>query len=193
MFDQEIRFSAKPAIDFLIKLAIGVASALLISPLIWEINVDTDVMFGSLIACMIPALFGWKVGGVAMLIYVICGTAGLPVFAGHNGGLHYFVPDAQHGYSTSTGFLVGYIMAALVVGYLAERTNANKPLAVFGLFFAGHVLILGMGFVHMFQIPNNSFELLPMLKSFGPSFLIKAGIFVVLLQMIAKKYVPQKI
>jgi len=186
MFDKSISFSEEKVKDFLIKLAISLGISLLICPLIWNISEEYDVLFGSLIICLVPAVFGWKVGGLNAIIYVAAGVAGAPVFAGHQGGLHYLIPDEILGYSESTGFLFGYVMAAFIVGYLAEKTHADKVLKVLWLYIIGHIVIIIMGIVHLNNIYSD-FDLILYLKSLIPSFLVKAGFFIVVLQMIARR------
>lgn len=57
------------------------------------------------------ALGGW-LGGASLLLYLVEGAAGLPVFAPHASG-SVFGPTG--------GYLVGFIIMAVVVGWLAER------------------------------------------------------------------------
>jgi biotin transport system substrate-specific component len=63
---------------------------------------------------MIGALFGSQRGGVTILLYVIEGAAGLPVFAMGQGGAAVLLGPRG-------GYLVGFIAAAYAVGLLAER------------------------------------------------------------------------
>jgi biotin transport system substrate-specific component len=63
---------------------------------------------------MIGALFGSRRGGLSVLLYVIEGTAGLPVFAMGQGGAAVLLGPRG-------GYLVGFVVAAYAVGLLAER------------------------------------------------------------------------
>ncbi len=58
------------------------------------------------------ALGGW-LGGLSMLLYLLEGAVGLPVFASHASGLASF--------GATGGYLVGFVVMAFVVGRLAER------------------------------------------------------------------------
>lgn len=74
------------------------------------------------------ALGAWR-GAAAMVTYMVAGLAGLPVFAGFTGGL------ATLG-KPSFGYIIGFIVAAFLAGWLAERRWDRRPLlsiAVFGL------------------------------------------------------------
>jgi biotin transport system substrate-specific component len=56
---------------------------------------------------------GWRLGGLTLLAYLAEGAAGLPVFAGGAG------PAYMAG--TTGGYLVGFVVAATLVGWLGER------------------------------------------------------------------------
>jgi len=60
------------------------------------------------------ALFGSRRGCLSVLLYVIEGIAGLPVFAMGRGGVAIL-------FSPTGGYLVGFIAAADVTGLLAEK------------------------------------------------------------------------
>lgn len=60
------------------------------------------------------ALLGAKYGSSSMIVYVALGALGAPVFAGFMGGLGYL-------FGKTGGYIIGYIICALVVGYLAKK------------------------------------------------------------------------
>ena len=62
---------------------------------------------------MIGALLGARRGSMAVLAYLAQGVAGLPVFAVVSGPLALLGPTG--------GYLVGFVPAAYVTGFLAER------------------------------------------------------------------------
>lgn len=64
-------------------------------------------------------ILGAKLGALSQIIYVILGLIGLPIFAGGTGGLTSVV-------SPSFGFVIGFIVAAYVIGKLTEK---NKSLS----------------------------------------------------------------
>ena len=67
-------------------------------------------------ACRWVALmaFGWRLGAATLLLYGGEGAIGLPVFAGLAGG-----PAVLAG--PTAGYILGFVPAAALVGYLAER------------------------------------------------------------------------
>jgi len=61
--------------------------------------------------------YGWRLGGATLLLYLAEGAMGLPVFAGtpEKGiGLAYMM-------GPTGGYLIGFVLAATIVGYLGER------------------------------------------------------------------------
>jgi biotin transport system substrate-specific component len=71
----------------------------------------------SLVVLLIGLAFGWRLGTATVLLYLAEGLAGLPVFAGtpEKGiGLAYMM-------GPTGGYLVGFVLAAAFLGWLAER------------------------------------------------------------------------
>jgi len=60
------------------------------------------------------AVLGSRRGTLALLLYLTEGTLGLPVFAGGASGVGYML-------GPTGGYLVGFVVAAGVVGWLAQR------------------------------------------------------------------------
>ena len=71
----------------------------------------------SLVVLLLGMAFGWRLGTATVLLYLAEGLAGLPVFAGtpEKGiGLAYMM-------GPTGGYLVGFVFAAALLGWLAER------------------------------------------------------------------------
>ena len=86
---------------------------------------------------VIGIAFGWRLAGATVLFYLGQGAVGLPVFA-WGGGIVYFT-------GPTAGYLVGFLAAAVLVGWLAERGwdhNVTRTLAALVL---GELVILGLG------------------------------------------------
>jgi biotin transport system substrate-specific component len=60
------------------------------------------------------AVLGSRRGALALLLYLTEGALGLPVFAGGASGVGYML-------GPTGGYLVGFVVAATVVGWLAQR------------------------------------------------------------------------
>ena len=81
---------------------------------------------------------GWKRGGLSQLLYVAVGALGAPIYAGHHGGW------AQVTGATG-GYLVGFIVAAALVGALCERRQDRELLTSLPAMLAGSALIYAFG------------------------------------------------
>lgn len=69
------------------------------------------------VVLMLGMAYGWRLGAATVLLYLIQGAVGLPVFAGtpEKGiGIAYMIGGTG-------GYLIGFVLAAAVCGYLAER------------------------------------------------------------------------
>ena len=62
-------------------------------------------------------ILGSKLGALSQITYVILGLIGVPIFSGGTGGLTTVV-------SPTFGFLVGFIVAAYVIGKLTEKSKS---------------------------------------------------------------------
>ncbi len=93
----------------------------------------------TLVVLMIGAAYGARLGAATMLAYLAEGAMGLPVFAGPVGGLAPLT-------GPTAGYLFGFVVAAFVTGWLAERGWDRSVPRLFVAMAIGHLAILGMGF-----------------------------------------------
>ncbi len=93
----------------------------------------------TLVVLMIGAAYGWRLGSATLLAYLAEGAIGLPVFAGPVGGIAPLV-------GPTAGYLFGFVGAAFVTGWLAERGWDRSVLLLFVAMALGHLLILAAGF-----------------------------------------------
>lgn len=89
-----------------------------------------------------PSLLGWKRGTLAVATFLALGLAGLPLFAGGRGGVAVLA-------GPSAGFIVSWIFAALVIGYLTDlmirRRNYNLWAGIGINVLGGIVVIYAIG------------------------------------------------
>jgi biotin transport system substrate-specific component len=76
--------------------------------------VPVPMTMQSFAVLVIGAAYGARLGAATLLLYMAEGALGLPVFAGMKGG-------AAHLVGPTGGYIVGFVLAASVVGGLAER------------------------------------------------------------------------
>lgn len=93
------------------------------------------------VVLVIGVAFGWKLGTATVMLYLIEGALGLPVFAG--------TPERGIGFAymmgPTGGYLIGFIFGAALCGWLAERGWDRSFLRITIAMTAGHLLIFLFG------------------------------------------------
>lgn len=87
---------------------------------------------------LVGAALGSRRGAASMALYLAEGLAGLPVFAGGKAGLAVL-------FGPTGGYLVGFIVAAFVTGWLAERGWDRRPLTTALAMLVGNIAIYLFG------------------------------------------------
>jgi biotin transport system substrate-specific component len=107
-----------------------VAAAAQVQIPLWPVPV-TGQTFAVLIVGMV---FGMRLGAATLLLYMAEGTLGIPVFAKFAAG-----PAVIAG--PTGGYIIGFVLAAGAIGYLAERGWDRNVVATALAMLAGNVLI----------------------------------------------------
>ncbi len=82
-------------------------------------------------------LLGSRWGLTSMGLYLLVGAIGIPVFAGGKGGFaHFFGPTG--------GYLLGYVLAAGLTGFISERSRGLLILDILAI-LVGSIAIYGLG------------------------------------------------
>jgi biotin transport system substrate-specific component len=92
----------------------------------------------TLVVLMIGAAYGWRLGSATVIAYLAEGAIGFPVFAGPVGGIAPLV-------GPTAGYLYGFVAAAFVTGWLAERGWDRSVPWLFVAMAFGHLIILASG------------------------------------------------
>ena len=98
------------------------------------------------VVVLMGVTFGWKIGVATISLYLLEGIIGFPVFAGtpEKGlGLIYFVGPTM-------GYLIGFLFAAFLAGYLNLKTNifliflklilSVSIIYILGILWLGHLI-----------------------------------------------------
>ena len=89
---------------------------------------------------LIGAVYGWRLGGITLILYLSQGMMGAPVFAGPAAGPTYFM-------GPTAGFLLGLLLAAVVVGFLSERGWDRNPITLTCSLLMGNAVIYIPGLI----------------------------------------------
>lgn len=91
-------------------------------------------------------LLGKKYGMFSVIIYVILGLAGLPIFS-KGGGIGYVLQP-------SFGYLIGFIGAAFVTGYVTYKKPTLTIGRLIGANFAGLAVIYSVALLYVYIMCN---------------------------------------
>lgn len=100
----------------------------------WPVPVTMQT-FGVL---TIGAVYGARLGLVTLLGYLALGALGVPLFTGELAGLGYMV-------GPTGGYLVGFAVAAFVVGALARRGWSRSVGGMVGALLVGNAIVYAFG------------------------------------------------
>jgi biotin transport system substrate-specific component len=106
------------------------------------------IVIQNLFVVLSGLLLGPVDGGIAVLLFLLLGALGFPVFSGGRGGLTQFL-------GPTGGYLFGYLLAAVISGLLARRRGRAGAIA--GA-IAGFSLILLCGTLGLKLLTNVSWE-----------------------------------
>lgn len=100
------------------------------------------------------AMLGWKRGTISVLVYILIGLVGVPVFAGFSGGFSSVV-------TPSFGYIIGFILTALAVG-LSTKFFGNKLVPLIVSMVIGLLLCYIVGtiwFMVVYNVTNQYIDL----------------------------------
>ncbi|MBZ4669735.1 MAG: biotin transport system substrate-specific component [Clostridiales bacterium] len=92
-------------------------------------------------------VLGWQYGGAAVLVYLMLGAVGVPVFAGFTGGFSHF-------WGYTGGFLIGFLFMAVITGFSFKFSNKFIKIS-FGI--AGLLVCHLLGAVQFSVLSGNGF------------------------------------
>lgn len=84
------------------------------------------------------AALGWRLGSAGQMLYVAVGALGAPVFSDASGGI-----DVVTG--ATGGYLIGFVFAAALVGWMAEHRQDRTFSTMFTAFILGSLVIYLFG------------------------------------------------
>lgn len=107
------------------------AAAQVAVPLPWTPVPVSGQTFAVLLA---GAALGWRAGAASQLLYLALGAIGLPFYSGGAGGWRFLT-------GATGGYLVGFVVAAALVGLLAERRQDRSVVTSVPAMLAGTAVI----------------------------------------------------
>jgi biotin transport system substrate-specific component len=114
--------------------ALLTAGAAQVSVPLWPVPITGQ----TLAVLLVGSALGARRGALSMLVYALLGVVGLPVFAGGSAGAEVLV-------GPTGGYVVGFIAAAALVGWVAERFGDRTLRAALLSFALGTVVTFAAG------------------------------------------------
>lgn len=93
------------------------------------------ISLGTLTIYFVLSVLGLKLGTLSVMVYILLGLAGLPVFTGFTGG-----PGKLFG--PTGGYIIGYIFLALICGFFIDKWNGRLLPCILGMLLGTAVLYL---------------------------------------------------
>ncbi len=134
----------------------------------------------TLVVLMLGMAYGSRMATGTVLAYLLVGAAGFPVLAGtpeRGIGLAYMM-------GPTGGFLIGFLLSAWVVGFLAERGFDRSLLACGAAMLLGHVVISLSGVVWLAALLGTSKAISVGFVPFLASSLLKTALGAVAMPLI---------
>jgi biotin transport system substrate-specific component len=95
---------------------------------------------------LVGAALGWQRAGLALALYLAEGAVGLPFFAEGKGGV-----EILGAASATAGYLWGFLVAGVLVGWLAGRGWDRSWRSALGAMLLGEVVIYAVGIPWLMQ------------------------------------------
>ncbi|HEY6916040.1 MAG TPA: biotin transporter BioY [Allosphingosinicella sp.] len=176
----------KPPLAFRSDLARLLALLVAIAALTFSSRVEIPMQpvpftLQTLAVILTGGLLGWRLGLLAVLVWLGLGAAGLPVFSGGSGGWEKFL-------GPTGGYLAGFPVAAAVMGWLAERGwNGRKPFHAFAGALIAHAACLLPGVLWLSTFAGRSEAVRDGLLPFLPGAILKSLAAVLVLMLFRRR------
>lgn len=101
---------------------IGILAALIAICSWISIPTPTEISFTlqTFAVCVVVGLLGAKRGTLTVLVYILLGLIGLPVFSGFRAGVGAL-------FGATGGYIIGFLFMAVVTGWLLEHWGRSVP------------------------------------------------------------------
>ena len=94
------------------------------------------ITLGTFGVTLMALLYGRKLGTATILSYVVAGSLGAPIFAGGKAGSLF---------SPTGGYILGYIVATIILGYLSDKGVTKSYVKTFFSLLLSSAIILTLG------------------------------------------------
>jgi biotin transport system substrate-specific component len=103
----------------------------------------------TLVVLLAGAILGSRLGALSVMVYLAEGMVGLPFFAKGNAGFAYFR-------GVTGGYLVGFVLAAFIVGLLVERGFGRNVSTTVLAMLLGNLVLYSTGVLWLQAVLHSS-------------------------------------
>ncbi len=114
---------------------------------LWPVPITGQTLAVLIVGSSLGALRGV----LSMVLYAVLGIVGLPVFSDQTHGIGVVL-------GTTGGYIVGFILAAALTGWLAQRQWDHRILGAIASFAAGTVVTFAIGLPWLAVVGHFDFE-----------------------------------
>ena len=127
MSDTTMQNKSKFSVKQLALVGLMTAVICVLGPLALSIPISpVPISLGTLAIYFVVSVLGMKLGTISVVIYILLGLVGVPVFAGFTSG-----PGKLFG--PTGGYIIGYIFMALICGLFVDKFGRNLPVYFLGM------------------------------------------------------------
>ena len=142
--------------------------------------IPVPVTMQTFAVALVGALYGWRLGGLTIVAWLMQGALGLPVLAGGAAGAAHFV-------GPTAGYLFAFPVAGMAVGWLAERGwNGRRPWRAFAAMLIGNGLCLVLGAAWLAALIGLEPAIMTGLAPFLIGAVLKAGLGALTLRLMTR-------
>ena len=138
----------------------------------FDLAAGVPITAQSLGVMLAGCLLGARRGALAVLLFLFLVALGLPLLAGGRGGLGVFM-------GPTVGFLVGFPVAAFVIGYFSTKWRGSAPVVttVLAAILGGVVVLYVFGIVGFALVTGQTLaQATSIMWVFVPGDVVKAGL-----------------
>lgn len=117
-------------------IAVMTAVMCILGPMSVPIGV-IPISLTNLVIYIAVYILGCRRGTISFLVYLLIGTAGVPVFSAYSGGVAKLL-------GPTGGYLIGFIFVALITGFFVDRFD-GKVIPSFAGMLLSTILLYGFG------------------------------------------------
>ncbi|GAB4376865.1 MAG: biotin transporter BioY [Salibacteraceae bacterium] len=130
---------------------------------------NLPVSLQSLAAMVLPFFLPNREAVGVMLLYLVFGALGLPIWAGGVGGFRYLTTD-------SGGYLVGMLVITWIAGVSKKRLSTVRFVRLFALFVALHLVLSAIGMAWIAVISPGGISFTTHISPFLAGMVVKSAV-----------------